>query len=88
MRCDVRVIHTGERHYSHRPYRALREAQLRNSPLCIRCGQVGQEVDHIIPRRMGGTDDPYNLQTLCSLCHKLKTMADSQFGGMQWLTIT
>ena len=30
------------------------------------------EVDHIIPRTKGGTNDEENLQTLCCNCHKMK----------------
>lgn len=31
------------------------------------------EVDHILPRSQGGTDEPENLQPLCEDCHDFKT---------------
>jgi len=42
----------------------------------------GTEVDHIVPRSAGGTDDPTNLQTLCVRCHSRKTaLCDGGFGN-------
>jgi 5-methylcytosine-specific restriction enzyme A len=42
----------------------------------------GTEVDHIIPRSRGGTDDESNLQCLCASCHSRKTAAeDCGFGN-------
>ncbi|MBO5856731.1 MAG: HNH endonuclease [Clostridia bacterium] len=29
-------------------------------------------IDHIVPRSLGGTDDLDNLQTLCVECHNIK----------------
>lgn len=34
------------------------------------------DVDHILPRSMGGTHHPSNLRTLCPNCHRLKTLAE------------
>lgn len=31
------------------------------------------EIDHIVPRSQGGTDDPANLQLLCATCHRAKS---------------
>lgn len=31
------------------------------------------EIDHVIPKADGGTDDDENLQALCYDCHKAKT---------------
>jgi len=31
------------------------------------------EVDHIVAKGDGGTDDPTNLQALCRRCHEEKT---------------
>ena len=40
---------------------------------CAVCGcEYGIEIHHIIPRILGGTDDPSNLEPLCSSCHKKK----------------
>ena len=45
---------------------------------CVRCDETnGLEVDHDIPTYMGGSDDPENLQTLCSGCHDEKTSEDA-----------
>lgn len=41
---------------------------------CAICGTVGEmHLDHRIPRSLGGTDDPNNLQLLCASCHSAKT---------------
>ena len=37
-------------------------------------GKGQMNVDHIVPRSRGGSDDPSNLQTLCHRHHSLKTM--------------
>jgi 5-methylcytosine-specific restriction protein A len=34
---------------------------------------IATEVDHIVPKSQGGTDDDDNLQAICSPCHKTKT---------------
>ena len=43
---------------------------------CKRCGDYfpksGIDVDHIISKRKGGTDDIYNLQSLCIHCNRSK----------------
>jgi len=48
-------------------------------PWCINydtCGNPSQEVDHILPKEDGGTDDRENLQGLCKPCHSRKTMRE------------
>jgi 5-methylcytosine-specific restriction protein A len=50
----------------------------RDNYLCLACLALGryipaEEVDHKIPISQGGSDDPSNLQSLCSLCHREKT---------------
>jgi hypothetical protein len=40
---------------------------------CNYCGDVGNEVDHVIELASGGEDTIDNLQVLCSACHKVKT---------------
>jgi 5-methylcytosine-specific restriction protein A len=40
---------------------------------CCVCGNEATEVDHIIPKAQGGTDDPDNLQSICRRCHRQKT---------------
>ena len=40
-------------------------------------------MDHIVPRRRGGTDDPDNLQTLCYRCNAMKRdRDDTNFRGV------
>ncbi len=49
----------------------------RDSHSCLGCGvdlsarpEWMREVHHILPRILGGTDDPRNLKTLCNACHR------------------
>ena len=50
---------------------------------CLSCGRSAREdgvlleVDHIIPRSKGGSDDMSNLQTLCKKCNIGKSNRDS-----------
>ena len=53
---------------------------------CQECGLyflVGEkmEVDHIIPKQMGGNDALYNLQLLHQHCHHVKTARDNGYQG-------
>ncbi len=60
-------------------WRVRRAGKLKMNPLCEECQRegrhvVGNVVDHIIPRSMGGADyDWNNLQTLCYEHHNKKT---------------
>lgn len=51
--------------------------------ICLAAGRitVASEVDHIINKASGGTDDPDNLQSACGPCHKAKTLQESQRRG-------
>ena len=50
------------------------------TPRCFFCGRAKDElganetltIDHIIPLSEGGEDEVWNLQILCTACHKLK----------------
>ena len=57
-------------------YEVLKAAQFH----CELCGVSADiralEVDHIIPRNLGGTDDPTNLQALCYSCNSMKRDKD------------
>jgi 5-methylcytosine-specific restriction protein A len=58
---------------------------LSEEPLCRQCRTEGRtvaavEVDHIVPRRQGGTDDRSNLQPLCTSHHSAKTMTELNMG--------
>lgn len=37
---------------------------------------MAREVDHIVPKAQGGTDDDGNLQAINVLCHKAKTLRE------------
>lgn len=54
----------------------------RDSHLCQPCLRKQRvtpatEVDHIKPKAKGGTDDPGNLEAICSPCHKSKTAIEN-----------
>lgn len=71
-----------------RPWRRSREiALVRDLYTCQHCHKVFDrrqlEVDHIINKAQGGSDDLSNLQTLCKPCHKIKTQTESQAGGIK-----
>lgn len=55
---------------------------LREEPICRQCGKAdSKEVDHIVPKELGGTDERENLQALCKPCHSTKTyVSDGSFG--------
>lgn len=55
----------------------------RDKHLCQPCLNGGRptqarEVDHIIKKADGGTDDDDNLQAICKPCHKAKTLRERQ----------
>lgn len=56
--------------------------QKRREPTCqyidrgVRCSNPTDEVDHIIPRFEGGSDDPDNLMSLCVGHHARKTASE------------
>lgn len=57
---------------------AIRRRFLDAYPLCSRCEADGrvvlaEEVDHIKPLAVGGTDSDDNKQALCKACHQKKT---------------
>ncbi|TFF37431.1 HNH endonuclease [Pseudomonas sp. RIT623] len=69
-----------------RPWRRLRDKVLKRDHYlcqCSECKRLGRlrgadEVDHIVPVAMGGTDDDGNLQAINHDCHKAKTQRDAQ----------
>ena len=69
-------------------YNVLKDAKFR----CVLCGVSADtkalEVDHIIPRNKGGTDDISNLQALCYSCNamkRVKTSTDFRKGKESYL---
>ena len=69
---------TTKRGYGH-AWRKLRAQVLdRDGHLCMACKRSGRyvpatDVDHIINKANGGTDELENLQSLCKKCHRTKT---------------
>lgn len=51
----------------------------RLTPLCAK--PYDHAVDHITPKAKGGTDDPDNLQSLCTPCHDAKTLSEQPKRG-------
>ena len=65
-----------------RKWRRIRAQFLKKHPECVECGQPATDVDHIVPRAAGGSDQWSNLQPLCHACHSRKTVAqDGGFGN-------
>jgi len=67
-------------------WRRLRRLVLNAEPLCRECKRNGRimlatEVDHIVPRANGGTNDFDNLQPLCKSCHSRKTARENEGFG-------
>jgi len=57
------------------------EVLKRDGGRCVLCGAssrdgVRLEVDHIVPRSKGGSNEPVNLQTLCAPCNRGKSNLD------------
>lgn len=44
----------------------------RDDYTCAYCGELGLEVDHVVPRMHGGQDIPSNLVASCARCNNLK----------------
>ena len=94
QKVDEFLTDRGDRIWSHRSkslgyipgsmkYEVLKRAKHR----CELCGahedQRALEVDHILPRNHGGTDDPSNLQALCYSCNAMKRdLDDTDFRGI------
>lgn len=65
--------------------RLRRQVLERDCGVCQACAREGlihpgNEVDHIVPKAEGGTDDLSNLQTICAERHRLKTQDESARG--------
>lgn len=76
------------RHRGQRPmsgtlrYDVLKRARFRCELCGISADEKALEVDHILPRNRGGSDDPSNLQGLCYTCNASKRdRDDTDFRG-------
>lgn len=87
IRLDKYIESKGNRLFQHRRKSAgyisgtIRYDILKRSKFhCELCGISAEkkalEVDHIIPRNKGGSDDPSNLQALCYSCNAMKRDRD------------
>lgn len=64
-------------------YEILKRAKFRCELCGISADQKALEVDHILPRNLGGSDDESNLQALCYSCNAMKRdRDDTDFRGM------
>ena len=64
-------------------YEILKRAKFRCELCGISAEQKALEVDHIVPRNSGGTDDESNLQSLCYSCNAMKRdRDDTDFRGI------
>lgn len=58
-------------------WRRLRALVLSAEPICRLCKRApATEVDHIVPRVLGGADSLSNLQPLCGPCNRTKSRSD------------
>jgi 5-methylcytosine-specific restriction protein A len=77
----------GRRHdgnfYSTAFWRRKRNNYLATHPVCEvnNCERPPREVDHVVPRAEGGSDDSNNLQALCKSHHSQKTARETGFAG-------
>jgi 5-methylcytosine-specific restriction protein A len=80
VRPAVERANAYQRGYCDASWFATRKAVLvRDNWECRACGKLCDgkreaHVDHVVPKRLGGTDDLTNLQTLCVRCHSSKTV--------------
>lgn len=69
-------------YYQSKEWKKLRAYKLSLNPLCEDCEEQGittpgHTVDHIQPRKQGGTDHLYNLRTRCKHHNSQKTALDN-----------
>ena len=86
-RLDVFLEARGKKIFDHRrkssgyisgtiKYDVLKRARFRCELCGISADEKALEVDHIVPRNKGGTDDQSNLQSLCYSCNAMKRDRD------------
>ena len=77
---------TTDRGYGYRWQQVRRRVLVRDKHQCRACKRKGiyvpaGEVDHIVPKSQGGSDDLSNLESLCRTCHQVKTQGESRPHG-------
>jgi 5-methylcytosine-specific restriction endonuclease McrA len=57
-----------------RAWRKTREAVLKRDGACQQCGTTEgpMHIDHVIPKRLGGSDEMWNLKQMCQKCNLSK----------------
>ncbi|MBI3103230.1 MAG: HNH endonuclease [Burkholderiales bacterium] len=57
----------------------VRRRILGRDAACVDCGRVSptNQIDHEIPRSLGGSNDDSNLRVRCVDCHKEKTAREA-----------
>lgn len=70
-----------DRGYGYVWQKTRKRALVRDSYLCQVCLKsnrltLATEVDHILNKAQGGTDSLDNLQSICTDCHKIKTIEE------------
>ncbi len=55
-------------------WRKIREMVLKRDGCCQLCGQTegSMHIDHVIPKRLNGSDELWNLRQLCQTCNLSK----------------
>ena len=84
-RYDTDRASAAKRGYDSR-WQRYRKWFLGKHPLCVECGRLANEVDHIIDHR-GSYEvfwDTDNHQALCKSCHSKKTQATHQGAWDTW----
>ena len=61
-----------------RAWAAISRGYLARHRQCAWCSAKATVTDHIVPRRVGGSNAPSNLQALCRRCHALKTARETR----------
>lgn len=77
-----------ERGYDSKWIKRRKRILARDRHLCVPCLALGvptpaREVDHITPKAKGGTDDDWNLQSICVACHKEKSAQEARNMGQR-----
>ena len=72
-------------YYQHRHWKVIRiKALKRDNYQCQECKRQGrikeaQMVDHVIPKKQGGSLELDNLQSLCNSCHATKSAREKRY---------
>jgi 5-methylcytosine-specific restriction enzyme A len=66
------------RGYGHAWRKIRARVRERDRHTCTSCGGPASQVDHVIAKHRGGTDDEANLTSLCRRCHDTKSGREGQ----------